>query len=335
MKTIKIGTNFIHNLYLYSMSMIGKDIVLATELLLNGKLVAIPTETVYGLAGNALNEKAILSIFKAKKRPFFDPLIIHVHSIEAAKNYCSINDARLYSLAEYFWPGPLTLLLPKHKIIPDLITSGLNQVAIRVPNHTTTLALLKKIKIPLAAPSANPFGYVSPTEPEHVKKQLGNKIDYILDGGSCSIGIESTIVGIKDGSVCVFRLGGLSIEKIEEKIGKVEIEINNSSNPITPGQLKNHYAPKKKLFFDNVNEHIKLNLSKKIALICFGKQYLIYNNITIYNLSETNNLSEAGLNLFKFLRQADESDSEIIICEKLPELGLGRAINDRLKRASY
>jgi L-threonylcarbamoyladenylate synthase len=312
---------------------IGKDIDKAAELLSDGKLVAIPTETVYGLAANALNEKAVLSIFEAKERPFFDPLIIHVPSIDAAKQYAHFRDLRLLKLAQSFWPGPLTLLLPKKSNIPDLVTSGLEQVAVRVPNHSLSLQLLEKINFPLAAPSANPFGYVSPTEPEHVQKQLGAKIDYILDGGSCAVGIESTIVGIEEGNVCVYRLGGLAIEELERCIGPIELRINNSSNPKAPGQLKNHYAPKKPLFIGNVNELLNTHASKKVAIICFG-QAPNTSQTYLYNLSETKNYKEAAINLFKYLRLADESVADIVICEKLPDVDLGRAINDRLRRAA-
>lgn len=312
----------------------GKNTDLAADLLLRGKLVAIPTETVYGLAANALNETAVLSIFEAKQRPFFDPLIIHVPDLEAAKKYAHFHDERVLKLAQTFWPGPLTLLLPKKEIIPSLVTSGLQQVAVRVPDHPLTLELLQKINIPLAAPSANPFGYVSPTEPAHVNKQLGDKIDYILDGGISAVGLESTIVGIEDTVVCVFRLGGLALETIEKVVGKVELRINNSSDPKAPGQLKNHYAPKKPLFVGNTKELLKEHSGKKVSLICFGEEATSKNITDVFNLSKTKNLNEAALNLFKYLRLADDSGSEIVLCELLPAQGLGLAINDRLRRAA-
>ncbi|MEO6305737.1 MAG: L-threonylcarbamoyladenylate synthase [Bacteroidia bacterium] len=312
----------------------GKNIDFAADLLLKGKLVAIPTETVYGLAANALNEKAVLAIFEAKQRPFFDPLIIHVPDIESIAKYADLNDLRLQKLAKTFWPGPLTLLLPKKESIPGIVTSGLVQVAVRIPNHSLTLALLKKINVPLAAPSANPFGYVSPTEPTHVANQLGNKIDYILDGGICNVGLESTIIGVEDDKICVFRLGGLAIEDIEKIVGKVELRINNSSNPNAPGQLKSHYAPKKPLFIGDIKQLLNLNSGKKIAVICFGEKDLPKENVTLFDLSKTKNLQEAAINLFKYLRLADDSSADIVICEELPETGLGRAINDRLKRAA-
>ncbi len=316
------------------MEVIGTDIALAAQFLTQNKLVAIPTETVYGLAANALNQDAVLSIFNAKQRPFFDPLIIHVATIEQLSNYATLNDKRLQKLASFFWPGPLTLLLPKKNNIPSIVTSGLNQVAVRIPNHPLTLLLLNKLNFPLAAPSANPFGYVSPTNAQHVSKQLGNKIDYILDGGNCSIGLESTIVGIENDNVCVYRLGGLAVEDIENCIGKVELRLNISSNPKVPGQLKSHYAPKKPLFVGDVNELIKQHLSKKISIIYFGDKNFEAKNAIVYNLSATKSINEAAINLFTFLRLADEDDSDLVLCQTVPNVGLGMAINDRLKRAS-
>lgn len=316
------------------MAEIGKNIDFAADLLLKGKLVAIPTETVYGLAANALNEKAVLSIFEAKQRPFFDPLIIHLADIDSVCEYAELNDERLQKLSKTFWPGPLTLLLPKKEIVPNIVTSGLEMVAVRIPNHPTTLELLKKINIPLAAPSANPFGYVSPTEPTHVNDQLGDKIDYILDGGVCNIGLESTIVGVEDGKVCVFRLGGLAIEDIESIIGKVELRINSSSDPKAPGQLKSHYAPNKPLFIGDINDLILRHSTKKIAVICFGEENFSNEGLIVFNLSRKKNLAEAAINLFKFLREADECLAEVVLCHQLPDIGLGRAINDRLKRAA-
>jgi L-threonylcarbamoyladenylate synthase len=180
---------------LLKMAECGTDIEKCAQLLREGKLVAIPTETVYGLAANAFNQDAVVSIYEAKNRPFFDPLIIHTDSVDKAKNFVSFFPEKAKRLADVFWPGPLTLLLPRSNEVPDVVTSGLDNVAIRVPDHELTLKLLEQLDFPLAAPSANPFGYVSPTEPEHVQKQLGNKIPYILDGGKCKVGIESTIIG--------------------------------------------------------------------------------------------------------------------------------------------
>jgi len=311
----------------------GNNVDRAADMLLKGGLVAIPTETVYGLAANALDEEAVLSIFEAKQRPFFDPLIIHVHSREAVGKYANLHDNRLLNLAKTFWPGPLTLLLPKKDNIPSIVTSGLERVAVRIPNHELTLKLLEKLDLPLAAPSANPFGYVSPTRAQHVEKQLGHKVNYILDGGPSKVGLESTIVGVEDGSVCVYRLGGLSLEEIEKIVGKIELRINNSSDPKAPGQLKNHYAPRKPLFVGDLKGLAERHKNKKIAVIHFGKKELP-SNLIAFDLSPNKDLHEAALNLFRFLREADDTLAEIVICESLPDEGLGRAINDRLKRAS-
>jgi len=313
------------------MASIGKSIESASDFLKKGQLVAIPTETVYGLAANALDSTAVAGVFEAKNRPVFDPLIVHTHSVLKAHDYVKSIPEPLLKLTNTFWPGPLTLLLEKKELVPDLVTSGLDRVAIRVPNHALTLDLLKSIDFPLAAPSANPFGYVSPTTPEHVNKQLGDKVAYILDGGNCEVGIESTIVGMEENEVCVYRLGGLAIEEIEKIVGKVKLKINSSSNPAAPGQLKSHYAPMKQLILGNVKENLKLY--KNAAIIYFGEKDFDSTHASD-NLSPTKNLKEAAANLFSALRKMDESKADVILCELLPEEGLGRAINDRLKRAS-
>lgn len=314
--------------------MIGTDLNKARTSLKNGELVAIPTETVYGLAANGLDATAVLKIFEAKQRPFFDPLILHIHSLEKVNSLVRYFDDRLMKLAKTFWPGPLTLLLPKKHLIPDIVTSGLSQVAIRIPNHSLTLQLLEQLDFPLAAPSANPFGYISPTKAEHVAKQLGDKVAYILDGGSCEIGLESSIVGVEEGDVCVYRLGGLSIEQLEAVIGKVTLKVNLSGNPKAPGQLKSHYAPTKPLFFGELNSLIQHQSGKKIIYLCFGDIPPLEEGVTVLNLSAKKNLQEAAKNLFSFLRQADELEGDVIIAQSLPMEGLGLAINDRLKRAA-
>ncbi len=312
------------------MATIGKNTSNAADLLRQGKLVAIPTETVYGLAANGLDTTAVATIFEAKNRPQFDPLILHTYSSEKAMEYVKEFPSELKKLAEAFWPGPLTLLLEKQDKVPDLVTSGLNRVAVRVPNHPLTLELLKLLDFPLAAPSANPFGYVSPTTTGHVNKQLGDKVTYILDGGNCEVGIESTIIGMEEGKVCVYRLGGLVLEEIEKICGKVELKINSSSNPSAPGQLKSHYAPIKNVVIGNIENDLARYANA--AVIFFGDKNI--NTKNQFNLSATKNLKEAAANLFMALRQMDESDAVVILCELLPEEGLGRAIDDRLKRAA-
>ncbi len=316
------------------MAEIGTDIEKAKALLMQGELVAIPTETVYGLAANALNEEALLKIFTTKNRPHFDPLIVHVHSIAQAKEYVEGMTDQFEHLASTFWPGPLTLLLPKKSSIPDLATSGLNTVGIRCPNHPLTLSLLRQLPFPLAAPSANPFGYVSPTTAQHVNDQLGEKIAYILDGGACSVGVESTVVGIENSETFIYRLGGLSQEAIEDEIGKVIVKAHSTSNPKAPGQLESHYAPRRKVVVGDLTELMLRYKDKNIGIISFrdmtSKVKSHYQKI----LSPTGNLEEAARNLFAALRELDTTDIEIILAELVPDVGLGRAINDRLRRAS-
>ncbi|MES2762098.1 MAG: L-threonylcarbamoyladenylate synthase [Bacteroidota bacterium] len=312
----------------------GKDINKAKGFLEKGELVAIPTETVYGLAANALDPVAVAKIFEAKERPTFDPLIVHTYSLEQVKLFVADIHPSLLKLATTFWPGPLTLLLPKKAIIPDLVTSGLDRVGVRIPNHALTLDLLSQLSFPLAAPSANPFGYISPTTEEHVQKQLGNKIPYILDGGNCEVGLESTIVGEENGEIIIYRLGGLSVDNIESIVGKVSVQLNQSSNPKAPGQLKSHYAPKKPLYIGSLKELQTQFSDKKTGAIVFGNDHGLQPTILVKNLSVTKDYKEAAVHLFSFLRELDEADVDVIICELLPETDLGLAINDRLKRAS-
>ena len=316
------------------MALIGSDILQAKQLLENGSLVAIPTETVYGLAANALLETAVLSIFETKQRPAFDPLIVHVANIGQVNRYADWQHPALKKLAEAFWPGPLTILLPKKDLVPDLVSSGLPQVAIRVPNHPLTIELLQQLPFPLAAPSANPFGYISPTTAAHVNRQLGQKIPYILDGGPCGIGLESTIVGMEANEIVVYRLGGLSLDAIEKIVGKVQVKQNLSSNPLAPGQLKSHYAPSKQLIIGDIGENLNKHKGKKIAVLSFAESFNATNIVLHLNLSPQGNLEEAALNLFKMLRLADESNADIILTTLLPKKGLGLAINDRLIRAA-
>ncbi len=314
------------------MATIDTNIETAKQLLESGQLVAIPTETVYGLAANALNEDAVLRIFEAKNRPQFDPLIVHTDSVEKVKSFVTYFPKKAQQLAEAFWPGPLTLLLPKKSIIPDLVTSGLDTVAVRVPNHALTLNLLSTLPFPLAAPSANPFGYISPTTAKHVAAQLGDKIPYILNGGNCTIGIESTIVGFEDDKTIVYRLGGISVEAIEALIGKVVVKSHSSSNPKAPGMLKSHYAPRKKLVIGSMeNENSSL---VNIGFLGFQEYSPIFSRENQRVMSLSGNVCEAAKNLFGYLRELDELKIDMIYAELLPEEGLGRAINDRLRRAA-
>lgn len=313
------------------MAEIGKDINKAKRLLERGELVAIPTETVYGLAGNALSSASVAKIFDVKERPQFDPLIVHVPDLIHAEKYVVSIPEKARVLASHFWPGPLTFLLTKKSIIPDLVTSGLDTVGIRCPDHSLTRELLRSLEFPLAAPSANPFGYVSPTKPEHVQDQLGAKIPYILDGGTCHVGIESTIVGFEGDDVIVYRTGGLSIERIEEVAGRVIVQTHSVSNPKTPGQLKSHYAPRKKVIVGNIDELLLKYDTNTVGVLSFTKDY---GNRVKFILSPSASIDEAAQHLFTALRTLDKEPIDLILTELVPNAGLGRAINDRLRRAS-
>jgi L-threonylcarbamoyladenylate synthase len=293
--------------------------------------VAIPTETVYGLAGNALSVGSVTRIFEVKNRPRFDPLIVHVPDIAHAEKYTQEIPEKAKLLASHFWPGPLTLLLKRKNVIPDLVTSGLDTVGIRCPNHDLTRELLTSLPFPLAAPSANPFGYVSPTRPEHVQDQLGERIAYILDGGACPVGIESTIAGFEGDDVIIHRTGGLGIEDIERVIGKVSIQTHSVSNPKAPGQLKSHYAPGKKVVVGNIRDLMNEQASSRIGVLSFKDDY---QSRFQFILSRAGNIEEAAQNLFSALRYLDKEPIDMIVAEFVPNVGLGRAINDRLRRAA-
>lgn len=315
------------------MKPIHKELSKAVEILTQGGTVAIPTETVYGLAANALDAKAVVSIFEIKNRPSFDPLIVHIGKTSQLKNYTSDLPKSAVLLANEFWPGPMTLILPKKGIIPGITTAGLQTVGIRIPDHPLTLELLNLIDFPLAAPSANPFGYISPTSAQHVKDQLGARPGYILDGGNCSIGLESTIIGFEDRGPVIYRIGGLSRESIENLIGPVGLQLNISSDPKAPGMLKKHYAPGTKVIQGNPMEIMK-SQKGKIGILSFSKDYSQLNPDFTIILSPSENLAEAARNLFNALHQLDSFGLDCIIAESFPNHGLGVAINDRLNRAS-
>ncbi len=311
---------------------IGINIDKVIELLNANEVVAIPTETVYGLAANALNTDAVAKIFEAKKRPYFNPLIIHLPNIEAINQYAYIDETSL-ALTKHFMPGPFTLLLPKKDIVPDLVTAGSHKVAIRIPNHSLTQQLLQQIDFPLAAPSANVFGYVSPVTAKHVWQGLQGKIPYILDGGHCNVGLESTIVEVDGDNIILHRAGGLAIEAIESITDKKVIQPIHKNTPQTSGQLKSHYATSTPLVQGNVANLIQQYTSKKTAIISFNKVYDNVDEQHQFVLSVNSSLNEAAQNLFTTMRVLDEMDYDIILAEIFPNEGLGIAINDRLKRA--
>ncbi len=316
--------------------MIIQNVDYAEYLLRKGEVVAIPTETVYGLAANAFNEQAVTKIFEIKKRPFFNPLIIHLKSVKDLSKVTQKVPQVAKDLAQAFWPGPLTLILPKKPIISDLVTGGKNTVAVRVPNHPKALRLLGQLNFPLAAPSANPFGTISPTCAQHVVDYFGDTLEFVLDGGACENGIESTIVGFENEQPIIYRLGAIKIEEIEKIVGKVTIKNHDSENPTAPGMLLKHYAPKSNMVLsDNVTETMAEFQGKKIAVLLTKTDIKANSNhIVIEKICNNEDYETAAKNLYAALRKLDTENAEVIIAEKCSPVGLGLSINDRLYRAS-
>ena len=315
---------------------IGNDSEYAASLLRQGQLVAIPTETVYGLAANALMPSAVLDIFRVKGRPAFDPLIVHVDNPDRISEYATHIPDEAWALAERFWPGPLTLVLQKAPCIPDEVSSGLDTVGLRMPDHPIILELLKRTGFPLAAPSANPFGYISPTTAQHVHDQLQGKIPYILDGGPCRVGVESTIVGFeKDGPV-IYRLGGLTVEDIRSVVPAVGMRVNASSDPRAPGMLKSHYAPRIPLFLGDVESLLSEHAGKRIGMLVFSDRHVPATPVeALQVLSPSGDVNEAAGRLFSAMRVLDNAGVDVVLAETVPDEGLGKAINDRLRRAAH
>lgn len=315
----------------------------AAVLLRDGHLLAMPTETVYGLAGHALDPAAVASIFAAKDRPSFDPLIVHVPDLSAAKQLAGFDPLAL-KLAEAFWPGPMTLVLPRKANVPDLVTAGLNSVGLRVPDHPVALALLNAAGVPLAAPSANRFGSISPTTAAHVQRELDGKLAAIVDGGPCERGVESTVVRVEDGRAVVLRLGALSVEELEAVIGPVEVR-RATSNPGSnaqaprpaPGMTDRHYAPGTPMrLIASIDALDGLSMQdERVGLLGIGELSRYREQFAkVCSLSETGDLNEAAAKLFATLRVLDAAGLDRIIAAEVPETGLGRAINDRLRRGS-
>ena len=317
------------------MSLIISDIDKASEFLNSEDVIGIPTETVYGLAGNIHSEKAVKKIFELKNRPLFNPLIVHIKSLDSLdKVAVDVPDAAL-KIAKVFWPGPLTLVLKKHCSVSDLVTAGKTSVAVRIPNHPVTLSLLEKINFPLAAPSANPFGSISPTSAEHVAEYFKDKLQIILDGGVCLRGIESTIIGFQNNQATLYRLGSIPVEDIETVIGKVKIVTKHKSAPDAPGMLSKHYSPVTPTFLTNdVQKSIKTFSDRKIGLLLFDRGISDANIFHLEVLSASGDLKVAAANLYAALHRLDKNGLDIIIAQRFPDTGLGRTINDRLERAS-
>jgi L-threonylcarbamoyladenylate synthase len=314
---------------------IGQNIERCAQLLSSGEVVAIPTETVYGLAGNALNQEAISKIFEVKNRPSFDPLIVHLLDRTQIEDICTEIPNTFQKLYDAFCPGPITFILPKTECISDLVTAGHPTVGVRFPKHELSRSLMKKCGFPLAAPSANPFGYVSPTSAQHVANQLGKKTHYILDGGPCTVGLESTIIDLCATEPKVLRLGGLSVEEIEDVLGhSVALNKTSSSNPNAPGMLSSHYSPGKKVQLIDSKKRPIVDNPTRTGAITFKSTLSFLPKANQWVLSPKGDLQEAAQNLFKALRETDDTQLSLILAEEFPNQGLGKAINDRLKRAS-
>lgn len=314
---------------------ISTDIFEAKKILEKEDLVVIPTETVYGLAGNIYSIKAIDSIFKTKNRPANNPLIVHIDSYEKLADLVEEIPEKAKKLAEVFWPGSLTLVLKKKKSVPYTITAGKETVAVRIPNHQLTLELLKQLDFPLAAPSANPFGSISPTTAQHVVDYFKDTLEMVLDGGNCINGIESTIIGFENENPILYRLGSLSVEEIESIIGPIKIMNENNSSPLAPGMLSRHYAPKTKtIVSENIKEELKKHKNLKIGLLLFKDDIDSCENIVKEILTNKKDLKEAATNLYAAMHRLDRKNLDLIIAEKFPNNSLGKSINDRLNRAT-
>jgi L-threonylcarbamoyladenylate synthase len=307
----------------------------AARCLAQGGLIAFPTETVYGLGADAANPAAIARLYQAKGRPAFNPLIAHVSDLAAGQKIARF-DATATALAQAFWPGPLTLVLPKSRDCPvaDLATAGLDTVAVRVPAHPVARAILRAFGGPVVAPSANLSGHVSPTTAEHVHHDLAGRIDLIVDGGAVNVGVESTIVGCFEAPM-LLRPGGLPRAEIERVLGRAlmqppEDADNDSGQPLAPGMLASHYAPRTR---------VRLNagqIEAGEALLAFGPSLVpgVETAVTVMNLSARGDLNEAAANLFGYLRALDSKGARAIAVMPVPHHGLGEAINDRLRRAA-
>lgn len=306
----------------------------AAKMLAEGKVVAIPTETVYGLAGNAYEPKALAQIFAIKERPTFDPLIVHICDVAQLSDIAHDIPEAAYKLAEAYWPGPMTLILPKKDCIPDLCTSGLPSVAVRFPAHPVAQEIIRKAGVPLAAPSANLFKHVSPTTAKHVADQLSDRgLAGIVDGGPCNVGVESSIISVLSETPTVLRPGAITPEMVEKVLGKVSIK-ESTSKPgqamTAPGQCDTHYRPQVPLYYGEVPAGTKL--PENTVRIAFGKTEGPIP--ATLNLSENGDMLEATSKLYAYMHDLDLPKYSLILVDPIPNVGVGMALNDRLKRAS-
>ncbi len=317
-------------------TIISQDVEKSVTFLKNGEVIGVPTETVYGLAALCSKPDAIANIFKIKNRPQTNPLIVHIGTFETLSKVCTSFPEKAKILADKFWPGPLTLLLPKSEFISDQITAGSNLVAVRMPNHPVALELLRILNEPFVAPSANPANAISPTSSAHVFEYFNGKIPMILEGGVCEKGIESTIVGFENNEVIIHRLGSLSKEAIEQEIGSVQLKNQPKDKIVSPGQFSKHYSPNTPLVLTNQIENtLRLFPNKKVGLLLFNDlNFPISETIIIKKLTENGDLDLAMKQVYEALHQLDKMNLDLIIAEHLPDVSVGTSVNDRLKRAA-
>jgi L-threonylcarbamoyladenylate synthase len=311
-----------------------ENIEKAAKAIIDGEIVAFPTETVYGLGADGLNPTAVAKIFEAKERPSFNPLILHISSRDQLKELVDIESDSVYKLINNFWPGPLTLVLPKKEIVPDIVTAGNPTVAIRMPQHPVAKSLIEMCGRPIAAPSANRFGLLSPTTAKHVEKQLGKRINIILDGGQSNVGVESTIVEVTKKKVMLLRHGGISLEQLKEVCDSIEVKEINPNKPNAPGQLLQHYAPKIPMKFIDDISPTELE-GKRIGVLFFKENNSDINFKHVEYLSKSGNMREAAANLFFHLHELEVKELDLILVEPVEAKGLGIAIMDRLTKATY
>jgi L-threonylcarbamoyladenylate synthase len=315
---------------------IGKDILRCKELLEEGKVVGVPTETVYGLAGNGYSIRSLTAIFEVKERPRTSPLILHTHSLEQLRSFTTSLPPKALQLAKAFCPGPLTLLLRKVQQVSDLATAGSPLVGLRIPRHPMLQALLEQLDFPLAIPSANPFGYISPTTAAHVAAQLGDRIPYILDGGACEKGLESTIVGFEDDIPIIYRLGSIPEEQIVAIVGPVLHASSPGLRSVlhSGGGKGSHYAPTTPIMATSkVAEMLKSRKGKRVGVLTFTQRMVDVPDEWQFVLADDGKLTTAAHNFFAGLHVLDSLGLDLIVAELLPERGLGKTMNERLRRA--
>lgn len=303
----------------------------ASTILRNGGLVAFPTETVYGLGANAFDANAVAKIFITKERPAFDPLIVHIADLVDLERISSSSDTRVSELAKVFWPGPLTIILPKSKNIPDIVTSGLPDVAVRMPSHIVALQLIKETGFPIAAPSANKFGKLSPTTARHVMKQLSG-VEMILDGGACKVGVESTVIRLETDGFRILRHGAITEKMLSTIVPKSQLTEGFDLPQASPGLMKSHYSPDKQLYI--VGEHAIPSDTSRAAYVSFMPIEKSGFKMT-RSLTLNGELQEAAVGLFRLLHEMEEADVDFIVAEAVPENGIGIAIMDRLRKAAW